>query len=66
MSAVGARAQRSFEVVRASKKGRRGLIVWLQFIACTVLILFSGWKLSYYGDIIAAKTVWVGRGSVWD
>ena len=63
---MGARALRSFEVVRASKKGSRGLIIWLQFIACTVLILFSGWKLSYYGDIIAAKTglgrTWIGVG----
>jgi cation:H+ antiporter len=38
------------------------LIVWLQFIACTALILFSGSKLSFYGDIIAEKT---GMGRTW-
>ena len=38
------------------------LIVWIQFIACTALILFSGSKLSYYGDIIAEKT---GMGRTW-
>jgi cation:H+ antiporter len=32
------------------------LVVWLQFIVCTALILFSGSKLSFYGDIIAEKT----------
>ncbi len=40
------------------------MIVWLQFIACTSLILFSGSKLSYYGDIIAEKSgmsrTWIG------
>ena len=41
---------------------RQELIVWLQFIACTALILFSGSKLSVYGDIIAEKT---GMGRTW-
>jgi len=38
------------------------LIVWLQFIACAALILFSGSKLSFYGDVIAEKT---GMGRTW-
>jgi len=38
------------------------MTVWLQFIACAIVILFAGTKLSYYGDIIAEKT---GLGRVW-
>ena len=38
------------------------MIVWLQFIACAALILFSGSKLSFYGDVIAEKT---GMGRTW-
>ncbi|MFN0086657.1 MAG: sodium:calcium antiporter [Blastocatellia bacterium] len=38
------------------------MIIWLQFIACTVVILFAGTKLSKYGDIIAEKT---GLGRTW-
>lgn len=38
------------------------MIIWLQFIACTALILFSGSRLSLYGDIIAEKT---GMGRTW-
>ena len=38
------------------------MIIWLQFIACTALILFSGSRLSVYGDIIAEKT---GMGRTW-
>ncbi|HEX5081390.1 MAG TPA: sodium:calcium antiporter [Blastocatellia bacterium] len=38
------------------------MLVWLQFIACTVVILFAGTKLSKYGDIIAEKT---GLGRTW-
>lgn len=41
---------------------REELIIWLQFIACTALILFSGSRLSFYGDIIAEKT---GMGRTW-
>jgi cation:H+ antiporter len=33
-----------------------GMVLWLGFIVCTSLILFSGIKLSKYGDIIAEKT----------
>jgi cation:H+ antiporter len=38
------------------------MIIWLQFIACTAIIFFSGTKLSKYGDIIAEKT---GLGRTW-
>ena len=38
------------------------MIVWLQFVACTAVILFAGAKLSKYGDIIAEKT---GLGRTW-
>lgn len=38
------------------------MIIWLQFVACTALILFSGYKLAFYGDIIAEKT---GLGRTW-
>jgi cation:H+ antiporter len=37
-------------------------MIWLQFAACTSLILLSGWKLAFYGDIIAEKT---GVGRTW-
>ena len=32
------------------------MILWLEFIVCTSLIVYSGIKLSKYGDIIAEKT----------
>lgn len=38
------------------------MLIWLQFIACAVIILFSGTKLSKYGDVIAEKT---GLGRTW-
>ncbi len=38
------------------------MILWLQFIACTTIILISGTYLSKYGDIIAEKT---GLGRTW-
>lgn len=38
------------------------MLIWLQFIACTAVILFAGTKLSKYGDIIAEKT---GLGRTW-
>ncbi len=38
------------------------MIIWLQFSACTAVILFAGTKLSKYGDIIAEKT---GLGRTW-
>jgi cation:H+ antiporter len=38
------------------------MALWLQFIACTGIILVSGMYLSKYGDIIAEKT---GLGRTW-
>lgn len=38
------------------------MVVWPQFIVCTLLILFCGFKLSVYGDVIAEKT---GLGGNW-
>ncbi len=38
------------------------MAVWIQFFICTLLILFSGMKLSVYGDIIAEKS---GMGRTW-
>jgi cation:H+ antiporter len=38
------------------------MLLWLGFIACTSAILYSGKKLSKYGDIIAEKT---GLGRAW-
>jgi cation:H+ antiporter len=38
------------------------MIVWLQFIACTAIIVYAGAKLSSYGDIIADLT---GMGRTW-
>lgn len=39
-------------------------MVWVQFLACLGIILFSGTKLAHYGDAISEKTklggVWVG------
>ena len=32
------------------------MVIWLQFIVCTALIVFSGSLLSKYGDVIAEKT----------
>ena len=37
-------------------------MVWLKFLLCLVIILFSGTKLALYGDAIARKT---GLGGVW-
>lgn len=37
-------------------------MVWLKFLFCLVVILFSGTKLARYGDAIAEKT---GLGRVW-
>jgi cation:H+ antiporter len=36
--------------------------IWLQFSACTLIILLAGTQLSKYGDIIAEKT---GLGRTW-
>jgi len=38
------------------------MLLWIGFIICTALIVYSGTKLSRYGDIIAEKT---GLGRVW-
>ena len=37
-------------------------MVWLKFVLCLAIILFSGTKLARYGDIIAEKT---GLGGIW-
>lgn len=37
-------------------------MLWLQFVLCTAAIVFSGIRLSRYGDIIAEKS---GLGRVW-
>lgn len=38
------------------------MLIWLGFLVCTALIVYSGTKLSKYGDIIAEKT---GLGRTW-
>jgi cation:H+ antiporter len=38
------------------------MLVWLQFVACTGIILVSGTYLSKYGDVLAEKT---GLGRTW-
>lgn len=38
------------------------LLLWLQFIICSAIIVFSGIKLSRYGDVIAERT---GMGRAW-
>lgn len=38
------------------------MIIWLEFLALTAVILYSGMKLSKYGDVIAEKT---GLGRTW-
>ncbi|MBI5204078.1 MAG: sodium:calcium antiporter [Nitrospirae bacterium] len=38
------------------------MFLWLGFLTCTSLIVYSGTKLSKYGDIIAEKT---GLGRTW-
>ncbi len=38
------------------------MLIWLEFAACTAVILFSGTKLSKYGDVIAEKS---GMGRTW-
>jgi cation:H+ antiporter len=37
-------------------------VLWIGFIVCSALIVYSGYKLSRYGDIIAEKT---GMGRTW-
>ena len=38
------------------------MLIWIAFIICTSVIVFSGTKLAKYGDIIAEKT---GLGRAW-
>jgi cation:H+ antiporter len=38
------------------------MLVWLEFLACTIVILWSGSRLSRYGDVVAEKT---GMGRTW-
>lgn len=38
------------------------MLLWVGFIICTTIILYSGSKLSKYGDILAEKT---GLGRAW-
>lgn len=37
-------------------------MIWLQFAICAVVVLYSGTRLSEYGDVIAEKT---GLGRTW-
>jgi cation:H+ antiporter len=37
-------------------------VVWVEFVICAALILFSGSRLSQYGDMLAEKT---GMGRTW-
>ena len=38
------------------------MLLWIGLIICTIVIVYSGTKLSKYGDIIAEKT---GLGRAW-
>lgn len=38
------------------------MLLWIEFIVCTSVIVYSGTKLARYGDIIAEKT---GMGRTW-
>ena len=38
------------------------MLVWIQFLICTVVIVYAGSHLSHYGDVIAEKT---GMGRTW-
>ena len=38
------------------------MLLWIEFLVCTAAIVYSGTRLSKYGDIIAEKT---GLGRVW-
>lgn len=37
-------------------------MIWIQFVLCTAIILYSGTRLSLYGDVIAEKS---GLGRTW-
>ena len=32
------------------------MLVWLQFVICTLMIVYGGSRLSHYEDVIAEKT----------
>lgn len=38
------------------------MIIWIKFIICTLVILYSGRRVAKYGDVIAEKT---GLGGLW-
>ena len=38
------------------------MLIWLQFLVCTLVIVYGGSRLSHYGDVIAEKT---GMGRTW-
>src|SRR4030043_1004716 len=38
------------------------MLIWIAFIICTAVIVYSGSKLARYGDVIAEKT---GLGRAW-
>lgn len=38
------------------------MLIWGQFLICTIVIVYGGSRLSYYGDVIAEKT---GMGRTW-
>ncbi|MFH1355400.1 MAG: sodium:calcium antiporter [Candidatus Omnitrophota bacterium] len=38
------------------------MIIWIKFIICVLIILFSGRRVAKYGDVIAEKT---GLGGLW-
>jgi cation:H+ antiporter len=38
------------------------MLLWFQFILCTAVIVYSGSRLSRYGDVVAEKT---GMGRTW-
>lgn len=44
------------------RERKRAMIYWIGFIVCTSAIVYSGSKLSKYGDIIAEK---LGLGRAW-
>jgi cation:H+ antiporter len=38
------------------------MLIWIQFLVCTIVIVYGGSRLSHYGDVIAEKT---GLGRTW-
>ncbi|MEW5745197.1 MAG: hypothetical protein AB1805_07165, partial [Nitrospirota bacterium] len=56
----GCRAYR--EGIERAEGSSAVTVLWLAFFGCTAVIVYSGMKLSKYGDIIAEKT---GLGGTW-